>query len=202
MTHESTDTTPRTGKRAALRRRVRVLRDRLHESRRRTRAATGAAVLASAVALSLALWPDPQPEPILLGKGPAGVMTVSDRSQRTGPIAPPVVEEEAPPTNGDGTPIEGGEASYYGAELAGNPTASGEPFEPEGLTAAHRTLPLGTRLRVTNLQNEESVVVRVNDRGPFSGHRVIDLSTAAAREVGMLNSGTARVRLELLPTRG
>lgn len=206
MTHESTDPTPRKGKRAALRRRVRRLRARLHESRRRTRVATGAAVLAAAVALSLALWPDPQPDPILLGRGPAGVMTVSDTSQRAGPIAPSVAA--APPAsdeavaNGEGTEITGGEASYYGDELAGNPTASGEAFRPEGLTAAHRTLPLGTRLRVTNLRNNESVVVRVNDRGPFSGNRVIDLSTAAAREVGMLRSGTARVRLELLPTRG
>ena len=92
-----------------------------------------------------------------------------------------------------------GQASYYGAELEGNPTASGEPFEPGKMTAAHRTLPLGARLRVTNLRTGKSVVVRVNDRGPYEKARVIDLSEAAARKIGMIQRGTARVRLELLP---
>ena len=71
-----------------------------------------------------------------------------------------------------------GTASYYGRELAGNRTASGERFNPNGLTAAHRTLPLGTRLRVTNVANGRSVIVRVNDRGPFVGKRLIDVSLA------------------------
>ena len=95
-----------------------------------------------------------------------------------------------------------GNASYYGDELRGRPTASGEAFDPEGYTAAHRSLPLGSRLRVTNVGNGRSVVVRVNDRGPYAGDRVIDVSKQAARALGMLGGGTARVRLELLPSRG
>ena len=91
-----------------------------------------------------------------------------------------------------------GEASYYGSELAGNRTASGEVFDPNQLTAAHRTLPLGSEVRVTNPRNGESVVVRINDRGPFHGNRVIDLSTAAARQIGLIRSGTGRVNLALL----
>ena len=93
---------------------------------------------------------------------------------------------------------EEGYASYYGAEFAGRRTASGETFDPEGLTAAHRDLPFGTKIRVTNLDNGRSVVVRVNDRGPYVAGRIVDLSSAAARELGMLRSGLARVHLEVL----
>ncbi|OWQ97737.1 septal ring lytic transglycosylase RlpA family protein [Sphingopyxis witflariensis] len=96
------------------------------------------------------------------------------------------------------TAIGGGMASYYGNELAGNRTASGERFNPGELTAAHRTLPFGSLVRVTNTSNGDSVVVRINDRGPFSHGRVIDVSHAAAREIGMHRSGTARVKLALL----
>ena len=96
------------------------------------------------------------------------------------------------------TEIGGGMASYYGNELAGNRTASGERFDPGELTAAHRSLPFGSMVRVTNTSNGDSVIVRINDRGPFSHGRVIDVSTAAAREIGMHRSGTARVKLALL----
>lgn len=96
------------------------------------------------------------------------------------------------------TEIGGGMASYYGNELAGNRTASGERFDPAQLTAAHRTLPFGSMVRVTNTSNGDSVVVRINDRGPFSRGRIIDVSQAAAREIGMHRSGTARVKLALL----
>lgn len=96
------------------------------------------------------------------------------------------------------TEIGGGMASYYGNELAGNRTASGERFNPSQLTAAHRSLPFGSRVRVTNTANGDSVIVRINDRGPFSHGRVIDVSHAAAREIGMHRSGTARVKLALL----
>ena len=91
-----------------------------------------------------------------------------------------------------------GEASYYGDELVGNPTASGEAFDPDGLTAAHRTLPLGSIVRVTNARNGKTVVVRINDRGPWLLHRVIDLSEEAARRIGMVRAGTATVHLEIL----
>ena len=119
------------------------------------------------------------------------------------PVAPVSdVRETSAPTAGVGTPIAGGRASYYGRELAGNPTASGERFDPTELTAAHRTLPLGTRVRVTHARTGESVVVRVNDRGPFHGDRVIDVSRAAADSIGLTRSGTAEVELERLPKTG
>lgn len=92
-----------------------------------------------------------------------------------------------------------GIASYYGARRAFRRTASGEPFNPYKLTAAHRTLPMTTRLRVTNLENGRAVVVRINDRGPFIRGRIIDLSYAAAGRLGFRRKGTARVRLEALP---
>lgn len=91
---------------------------------------------------------------------------------------------------------DSGLAAWYGAELAGRPTANGERFDPDGLTAAHRTLPLGTWLEVTSLENGRSVVVRVNDRGPYHGKRILDLSRAAARRIGM--AGQMRVRLRRL----
>ncbi|MDZ5603375.1 septal ring lytic transglycosylase RlpA family protein [Pseudomonas sp. RP23018S] len=89
-----------------------------------------------------------------------------------------------------------GMASYYGARHHGKRTASGEPFNQYGLTAAHRQLPFGSRVRVTNLANHRSVVVRINDRGPHRRGRLIDLSRAAAEKIGMLRSGTARVRVQ------
>ncbi len=91
-----------------------------------------------------------------------------------------------------------GRASYYGPGFQGKKTASGERFDMNALTAAHRRLPFGTRVRVTNLDNGKSVVVRINDRGPFKKSRVIDLSLAAARKIGMTATGTARVKLEVL----
>jgi len=91
-----------------------------------------------------------------------------------------------------------GLASYYADRYQGHKTASGERFDGARLTAAHRTLPFGTRVRVTDLDNGRSVVVRVNDRGPFASGRVIDLSQAAARQLDMLRAGVARVKLEVL----
>lgn len=90
-----------------------------------------------------------------------------------------------------------GMASYYSYE-GGNRTATGERFNPQGLTAAHRSLPFGTLVRVTNTGNGRSVVVRINDRGPFIRGRLIDLSLGAARELGMISSGVAAVKLEIL----
>jgi rare lipoprotein A len=91
-----------------------------------------------------------------------------------------------------------GEASFYAARFQGRPTASGERFDNNQLTAAHRTLPFGTKVRVTNLSNGRSVVVRVNDRGPYARGRIIDLSEAAARRIDMVRAGVARVRVEPL----
>jgi len=91
-----------------------------------------------------------------------------------------------------------GLASYYGAEAHGGPTASGETYDMYALTCAHRTLPFGAMLRVTNLNNGVSVVVRVNDRGPFVEGRVIDLSYAAARRLKMLDEGVVPVRVRVM----
>ena len=89
-----------------------------------------------------------------------------------------------------------GTASWYGPGLYGRRTASGEVLRPGELTAAHRTFPFGTCLRVTNLDNARSVQVRVNDRGPFVDDRLIDVSEAAAQALGMRSRGVARVRLQ------
>ena len=97
-------------------------------------------------------------------------------------------------------PVAGGMASWYGAELAGHRTASGERFNPSELTAAHRTLPMGTKVRVTF--HGESVVVRINDRGPFARGRVIDLSRAAAEEIGLRRAGSGKVSLAVLDADG
>ena len=91
-----------------------------------------------------------------------------------------------------------GVASYYGRRFAGRPTASGERFDPTDLTAAHRTLPFGSMVRVTNPRNGKSVIVRVNDRGPFARGRQIDLSRRAAEEIGIVRAGHGSVELELL----
>ncbi|WP_224484757.1 septal ring lytic transglycosylase RlpA family protein [Robertkochia aurantiaca] len=91
--------------------------------------------------------------------------------------------------------VEEGMASYYSDSLAGNPTASGEIYDPEKMTAAHPSLDFGTEVEVTNLSNNRSVVVRINDRGPYVKNRIIDLSKAAARELGIIDKGVARVHL-------
>lgn len=91
-----------------------------------------------------------------------------------------------------------GMASWYGPGFHGRRTASGERFNSGAMTAAHRNLPFGTQVRVTNLNNGRSVVVRINDRGPFIRGRVIDLSAEAARAIGMLRPGVAPVRIEVI----
>lgn len=93
---------------------------------------------------------------------------------------------------------EVGVASWYGHPYHGRPAASGEIYDMEQLTAAHRTLPFGTWVRVRNLRNEKTVEVRINDRGPFLDGRVIDLSRAAARRIDLIGPGTGKVRLEVI----
>ena len=89
-----------------------------------------------------------------------------------------------------------GIASWYGRQFHGRKTANGDTFDMNALTAAHRSLPLNCYIRVTNKDNGRSVIVKVNDRGPFHGNRVLDLSYAAAKQIGVTNSGTARVNIE------
>jgi rare lipoprotein A len=91
-----------------------------------------------------------------------------------------------------------GLASFYGADLAGNTTASGGSYDPNQMTAAHRTLPFGTRVLVTNLENNKTVMVTITDRGPSRPDRLLDVSFAAARELNMLSSGVVKVRVEVV----
>ena len=112
-------------------------------------------------------------------------------------VKPPVV---APPKPAKTLVVSTstGEASWYGPGFFGNRTANGEVFRPGTMTAAHRTLPFGTKVKVTNLRNGKETIVRINDRGPFSGHRVIDIAHGAAQHLGLVSSGIAQVRLEVL----
>jgi rare lipoprotein A len=95
-------------------------------------------------------------------------------------------------------PPEYGIASWYGDHEAGLRTASGEVFRPDRLTAAHRWLPLGTKVKVTRVGTKRSTIVTINDRGPYIGGRLIDLSPAAARQLAMVDKGLARVRVDII----
>lgn len=132
----------------------------------------------------------------LLGYGGVAIRDAG----RPAPSEPVVVTTKAAPVVAETTewstgPAHRGQASWYGSNFQGSPTASGEPFNMNALTAAHRTLPLGSYARVMNLDNGRSVVVRINDRGPHARRRTIDLSYAAAQEISMVNAGTAPVEV-------
>ncbi|MFC3097506.1 septal ring lytic transglycosylase RlpA family protein [Alteraurantiacibacter palmitatis] len=114
------------------------------------------------------------------------------------PIEPLAEAPSAPAATPLGTPLGSGIASFYADRFNGQRTASGERFDNRALTAAHRTLPFGSLVRVTNPANGASVVVRITDRGPFSHGRLIDVSRAAAEELGLVRAGHGRVELELL----
>ncbi len=132
------------------------------------------------------------------------IPSLESSSAATIPHSPETEEASPPPTLPPLTPstiIGTGLASWYGAKHHGKRTASGEIFDQKKFTAAHRTLPWGSIVQVTNLDNGKSVEVRINDRGPFTKGRIIDLSRAAARAVGMLESGVSSVRMELLSPR-
>lgn len=128
----------------------------------------------------------------LLGDAPA-LTRVEGMPEPVRPVA-------APPQVGVVTSTLTGMASWYGPGFHGRRSASGEVFNQNALTAAHRTLPFGTRVRVTNLGTGQQVIVRINDRGPFSHGRIIDLSAAAAANIGLRASGVGRVQLEVLST--
>jgi rare lipoprotein A len=130
----------------------------------------------------------PSPEAVAAEAGFAEAFAAFDDPAISAAPAP-VVEDVA-------QDIPDGVASWYGREFAGRKTASGERFDPSQYTAAHRTLPFGSKVRVS--RNGRSVVVRINDRGPFHGGRVIDLSQAAAEEIGLRRAGSGRVELALL----
>ena len=129
---------------------------------------------------------------LVMGCAMAGMIALSPKSEARLPasVASPLAFSQAK--------LEFGLASWYGEECNGNPTASGERFDMKGLTAAHRELPLGTRIRVTNLYNSRSAVVRVNDRGPNIAGRVVDVSAATARRLGFLRQGLTPVQVEVV----
>lgn len=142
---------------------------------------------------------------VLSGCSASPRFATKGHSQQPGNPQPAKVEEsnsDEPKTSRNPTgkillTLEG-VASYYADEFHGRQTSNGEIYDMHSLTAAHRTFPFGTKVRVTNLENNLSVVVRVNDRGPFKEGRIIDITLAAAKELDMIKHGTARVKLEVL----
>jgi rare lipoprotein A len=122
--------------------------------------------------------------------------TTTTRPPAQVPLAPPPAIERQPAI--PGSYVEEGVASWYGIPFNGRRTSDGEIYDMHQLTAAHRTLPFGAIVRVTNLRNGKQVEVRITDRGPFVANRVIDLSLAAAQSIEMVGPGTAQVRLEII----
>ena len=136
---------------------------------------------------------------LILGSGCGASRRFSER--------PPAASgrEQRPPVDSPARPSSEkvllrleGIISYYADDFNGKQTSNGETFDMHSLTAAHRTFPFGTKVRVTNLENNMTVIVRVNDRGPFKEGRIMDLSLAAAKEINLIRTGTARARLEVL----
>jgi len=151
-------------------------------------------ILGAVVALLVALVgcagsPRPKPPPIPSPPAPSQPRPYTVNGKRYQPLA-----------RADGY-TETGLASWYGRKFHGRPTASGEPYDMYGLSAAHKTLPLQTWVRVHNLDNGRQVDLRINDRGPFVDGRIIDLSYGAARQLGVVGPGTARVKLTALGRR-
>ncbi len=132
------------------------------------------------------------------GQEPDSIESPENTTEDTAVAPQPVLSPTPPIPQPSVISVSTGEASWYGPGFYGNRTANGEVFRPGTLTAAHRTLPFGTKVRVTNLWNGRSTVVRINDRGPFHGRRVIDLAHGAANQLGLVASGIAQVRLEVL----
>jgi len=131
---------------------------------------------------------------LVMGCAVAGLIALSAKSEArssvsVGPSRQSVIPREKP---------EVGVASWYGEEFQGNETANGEIYDLNSLTAAHPTLPFGTTVRVTNLKNSKNILLRINDRGPYIGRRLIDVSKAAAKRLGFVGAGTTRVRVEVV----
>ncbi len=200
--------TPRRRRRVAQR----ILRLRHDVRRYRLLAQCLGAVAAVCLLVAGVAWtaPEPEPETTDLGRGVAGVERYDpDRTaEESGAVVVELPEGYVPPAPPPEKPAAGealvrrllgeGAASYYHDALEGRSTASGQPYRAASLTAAHRSLPFGSRVRVTNLSNGRAVVVRINDRGPFARGRVIDLSRSAASRIGLLARGHGKVRLELV----
>lgn len=134
---------------------------------------------------------------LLMGCAVAALVALTARTEAR-PSGSINLETYVAPKVAEGIKSELGFASWYGEECVGNLTASGEVYDMNGLTAAHRNLPLGTRIKVTNLRNKRSLIVRINDRGPFIDNRFLDLSMAAARKLGFMGAGLALVQAEVV----
>ena len=130
---------------------------------------------------------------LVMGCAVAALVVLSPRSEARPPGAISIIYPISTPSH-----LEVGIASWYGPEFQGNRTANGEVYDMNVLTAAHRELPMGTKVRVTNLLNSKSVLVRINDRGPAIQGRLIDVSLAAAKSIGMVGLGLAPVRVEIV----
>jgi rare lipoprotein A len=125
----------------------------------------------------------------------AAILALSSLAQAQSASAPVAAPAPAPAAVADATQ---GKVAHYGAKFNGRKTASGEVFNSSAMTMAHKTLPFGTRVKVTNVANGKSVVVRVNDRGPSTPDRVGDLTTGAARKIGMTKAGVVEAKLEVV----
>ena len=126
------------------------------------------------------------------------VLAPRNASPQVAPSPPKKSPQDTPKWVPTDNAYQIGLSSYYAHYFHGKPTASGEIFDMNGLSAAHRQLPLGTVIRVTHLENGLSIVVKVNDRGPFVDNRILDLSLGAARELDMVQEGVAKVRIDIV----
>ncbi len=137
---------------------------------------------------------------IVTSAPPAFAEPVADGTESSGqrPAKPPAHKRTHSRTTADADERQHGNASFYSKHLSGRKTASGDAYDPGALTAAHRTLPMGTQVKVINPKNDKSVVVTVNDRGPVPKNRMIDVSSAAADELGMKKAGVTRVETQVV----
>lgn len=139
---------------------------------------------------------------LLALSGAACAMELSSGGDETGiasiAATDPLTETASAELPGVLNRVEEGFASFYGKSFQGRRTASGLPFDPGAATAAHRSLPFGTSVRITNLDNGRSVTATINDRGPYVGGRIVDVSQALARQLGFVRAGMARVQVEIL----
>jgi len=149
------------------------------------------AILRAVVAFVCALIVACQPSPRFVRNG-------GGNGSKPEPVGDTVVTPAVRPPAGKALLSMEGVASYYAHDFHGKLTSNGETFDMNALTAAHRTFPFGTSILVTNLTNNKTVTVRVNDRGPFVDGRIIDLSMGAAKVIGLIQTGTAKVRLEVM----
>lgn len=130
---------------------------------------------------------------LVMGCAVAALVVLSARSEARPPELKMLKSNSAVATK-----TQFGVASWYGSQFQGLPTASGQPFNMEGMTCAHRRLPLGTRVRVTNLLNGKKLVLEVTDRGPYVGKRVLDVSMGAAKRLGFMQQGLTPVRIQVV----